>query len=351
MNRREWMGTMMLLATSIESKAADLFGKSDNLSANKGKETEQDAGLLPNKEKKHPANNAAYLKEVRKLHIKVGARKPFSALHIADSHLTRVDARENERKHALSASRVQHFLQGEAYFSAALRYARQNNLLLLHSGDVIDFVSEANLDYVAEQLLTVKAFVSAGNHEYSQYVGEAKEDEAYKAQSYACVQEAYPNDLRMASQVVHGVNFISLDDVYYHVTKEQYQWMKKQVERGLPIVLVCHVPFYTEKHCQQNLRENNGLAAYMTGVPEDITKTFQANPSLPEEEQWRNRSVQQKADIPTLEFIAWLKQQPLLKAILAGHCHAFYEERFSPTAVQYTVGAGYEGAAYEIEFE
>ena len=51
------MGTMMLLATSIESKAADLFGKSENLSANKGKETEQDAGLLPNKEKKHPANN------------------------------------------------------------------------------------------------------------------------------------------------------------------------------------------------------------------------------------------------------------------------------------------------------
>ena len=88
----------------------------------------------------------------------------------------------------------------------------------------------------------------------------------------------------------------------------------------------------------------------MTGAPLEITQTFQTDPSLPEEEQWRNRSVQQRADEPTLAFIAWLKQQPLLKAILAGHCHSFYAERFSPTAIQYTVGAGYEGAAYEIAF-
>ena len=154
----------------------------------------------------------------------------------------------------------------------------------------------------------------------------------------------------MASQVIHGVNFIALDDVYYQVTEEQHAWMKKQVERGLPIVLICHVPFYTEKHCQENLRENQGRAAYMTGAPLEITQTFQTDPSLPEEEQWRNRSVQQRADEPTLAFIAWLKQQPLLKAILAGHCHSFYAERFSPTAIQYTVGAGYEGAAYEIAF-
>ena len=301
-------------------------------------------------ETKQQTEQAAYLKEVRKLSIRAGADKPFSALHIADSHLTRVDARENERKLKLSVSRGPHFVQAEAYFSAALRYARKKDLLLLHSGDVIDFVSEANLDYIAEQLQTVRAFVSAGNHEYSQYVGEAREDAAYKAQSYTRVQQAYPNDLWMASQVIHGVNFIALDDVYYQVTEEQHAWMKKQVERGLPIVLICHVPFYTEKHCQENLRENQGRAAYMTGAPLEITQTFQTDPSLPEEEQWRNRSVQQRADEPTLAFIAWLKQQPLLKAILAGHCHSFYAERFSPTAIQYTVGAGYEGAAYEIAF-
>ena len=67
-------------------------------------------------ETKQQTEQAAYLKEVRKLSIRVGADKPFSALHIADSHLTRVDARENERKLKLSVSRSPYFVQAEAYF-------------------------------------------------------------------------------------------------------------------------------------------------------------------------------------------------------------------------------------------
>lgn len=50
------------------------------------------------------------------------------------------------------------------------------------------------------------------------------------------------------------------------------------------------------------------------------------------------------------KFIAWLKEQPLLKAILCGHMHRFFEERFSPTAMQYVVGANYLGDAQVIHF-
>jgi UDP-2,3-diacylglucosamine pyrophosphatase LpxH len=291
------------------------------------------------------------LRDVRKITINVGAKKPFSALHISDTHLTRVDARDNERKKSLAASRQRVFPWAEHYFDAAIRYARERDLMLLHTGDLIDFVSEANLDFVAMQLGIGSWFVSAGNHEYSQYVGEAKEDAAYKAQSFDKVQRAYPNNLKVASQVINGINFVALDDVYYNVTAEQHELMRREVEKGLPIVLMCHVPFYTPKHCADVLKGNKGLAGYVTGAPLEITQTYQTNPSLGPDEQWRNRSVQQRSDEPTLEFIAWLKQQPLLKAILCGHCHHFYEEQFSPTAVQYVVGAGYNGDAYEVEFK
>lgn len=296
------------------------------------------------------AEGPSTLRDVRKITINVGAKKPFSALHISDTHLTRVDARDNERKKSLSAARQRVFPWAEHYFDAAIRYARERNLMLLHTGDLIDFVSDANLDFVAMQLGVGNWFASAGNHEYSQYVGEAKEDEAYKAQSFDKVQRAYPNNLKVASQVINGINFVALDDVYYNVTAEQHELMRREVEKGLPIVLLCHVPFYTPKHCADVLKGNNGLAGYVTGAPLEITRTYQTNPSLGPDEQWRNRSVQQRSDEPTLEFIAWLKQQPLLKAILCGHCHHFYEERFSPTAIQYVVGAGYNGDAYEIEF-
>lgn len=290
------------------------------------------------------------LKNIRRITISAGATKPFGALHISDTHLTRVDERDNERKKSLSAARQRVFPWAEHYFDAAIRYARERDLMLLHTGDLIDFVSDANLDFVAMQLGVGSWFASAGNHEYSQYVGEAKEDEVYKAQSFDKVQRAYPNNLKVASQVINGINFVALDDVYYNVTAEQHELMRREVEKGLPIVLLCHVPFYTPKHCADVLKGNNGLAGYVTGAPLEITRTYQTNPSLPADEQWRNRSVQQRSDEPTLEFIAWLKQQPLLKAILCGHCHHFYEERFSPTAIQYVVGAGYNGDAHEIEF-
>ena len=61
--------------------------------------------------------------------------------------------------------------------------------------------------------------------------------------------------------------------------------------------------------------------------------------------------MQQFSDKPTLDFIAWLKEQPLLKGILCGHMHHFFEERFSKTAIQYTVGATYDGDAYEVLFK
>ena len=297
-----------------------------------------------------PITGPQTLKSIRRITIAVGATKPFKALHLSDTHLTRVDSRDNERKHALAASRQRVFPWAEHYFDAAMRYARDKNLMLLHTGDLQDFVSEANIDFIREQLGVGDWYVSAGNHEYSQYVGEAKEDAAYRMQSYAKVQSAFPNDLTVASRIINGVNFVAIDDGYYNVTAEQHEAVKREVEKGLPIVLMCHVPLYTPKHCEIILKGNGGLAGYMTGAPLSITETYQQDPSRPASEQWRNRSVQQRAEQSTLDFISWLKEQPLLKAILCGHCHDFFEERFSPTAMQYTVEAGYKGGAYEIEF-
>ena len=114
--------------------------------------------------------------------------------------------------------------------------------------------------------------------------------------------------------------------------------------------MLCHVPLYTPKHCQHELKRNDGRCGYLTGAPLEITSKYATDTSLPAEEQWRNRSVQQRADKPTLDFIAWIKEQPLLKAILCGHMHRFFEERFSPTAIQYTVGATYQGDAQVIHF-
>ena len=286
--------------------------------------------------------------DIRPLVLEVGATKPFKALHFSDTHFTRAEEHESERKRNLATARQRTFPWAEHYFDMQIDYARKNNLMIIHTGDMNDFVSDANLKQVAAQMKIADWICAPGNHDFSLFVGEAWEDEAYKAQAYDSVQAVFPNDLTFASRVVNGVNFVSLMNGYYYVTEYQFERMKKEVEKGLPIVMLCHVPLYTPKHCESNLKSNNNYASYVMGTPREITSNFRLNPNYPAD-HWKQCRKQQYATDTTLAFVAWLKEQPLLKAILCGHCHHFYEEQFSPTATQYIVGAGYQGAAYEIE--
>lgn len=287
--------------------------------------------------------------DIRPLKMNVGATKPFKALHFSDTHFTRVFDHESERKRKLAAARQRSFPWAEHYFDMQMDYAQQHNLMIIHTGDMNDLITEANLKHVAEQTRVGDWIFAPGNHDFSLFVGEAWEDEAYKAQSYDKVQAAFPNDLTFASRVINGVNFVSLMNGYYYVTEYQAERMKEEVKRGLPIVLLCHVPFYTPKHCEWVLKSNNNYATAVMGTPREITENFRPNPNYPID-HWKQCRLQMRTNDTTMAFIEWLKQQPALKAILCGHNHHFYKEQFSPTAVQYIVGAGYKGAAYEVEF-
>ena len=46
-----------------------------------------------------------------------------------------------------------------------------------------------------------------------------------------------------------------------------------------------------------------------------------------------------------------MKSQPLIKAVLTGHCHEYWEERITPSAIQYTASATYCGECIAIDFE
>ena len=289
--------------------------------------------------------------QVKEIHVKLGATRPFGVLHVSDTHIVLVDDRDDEAKIALASRRVRGMTYGEHYLDEAIRYARDRGLYMMHTGDLYDFVSEANLDCCAAHMLAADWFVCAGNHEYSKYVGEAKEDEAYKADSREAVQGAFPNDLNFASRVIEGVDFVALDDVYYNFTERQHALMEEEMKKGLPVVMLCHVPLYTPQALEDELRFSHGNCGYLTGVPEELTAKYDPGVSYPPGQEWRYRKVQQHSDKPTLDFLAWLKEQTLLKAILCGHCHRFYEERFSPPAVLYAVDATYHGGVQAVYFE
>ena len=294
-------------------------------------------------------HNGATIK-LRTIEIEVGAEKPFSVLHISDSHLAYADERDNSRKQKLAKKRIKGFKIPEATLKAHREYAKENGLTIVHTGDMIDFVSERNLDIAKDIFSEGDWIVCAGNHEYAQYVGEAKEDTAYRAQSYNKVQAVYPNDLTFHSRVVNGVNFVTLDNGYYRFSKEQFAKMKAEMKRGLPTIMVCHNPLYTPDMCERIQQGNKTKATGLTGVPRHITEEYY-HKERPAGEEWRNRSVQQRADKTTLKFCKWLKKQKELKAILTGHCHFYYKTQFSKSATQYTVSKGYSGHGYIVNIK
>lgn len=272
--------------------------------------------------------------------VSVGATKSFSVLHVSDTHFSFCDGRNDTRKMVLASNRFGEMYRAEHYFDEALQIAKSEKLMLVHTGDLIDFTSHANYDMVKAHFAGVDALVCAGNHEFSQYVGEAKEDAAYKAVSYAEVQKVYPNDLTFFSRVINGVNFIAIDNVYYDFTETQLALLEKEIAKQLPIVILCHVPLYSEALHKRQLATTNGKCAYLCGTPDDVIATY-SDP---------RRAEQQRANAATKKFIDRLRNEPLVKAILSGHIHTPEEDRFSPTAMTYVAGATYQGHVSRIDF-
>ncbi len=263
-------------------------------------------------------------KVVTKLHI--GLEKPITILQISDTHLTLCDERDNARKAALAAHRATIFPEAEGYLNEAEVLVKQEGYLLVHTGDLIDFVSAANLDRAARFANACDVMMVAGNHEFSQYVGEAAEDAAYRAMSLDRVQAVYHNDIRFSSRVVGGVNLIGIDNGYYLFDKEQFDAFKCEVAKGLPILLFLHVPLYSEALYDHCLAIGK-TSAYLTAVPDEKMRDY------PPE-----RRIQQTADKVTREMVSYIKAEPLIHAVFAGHLHHDFTCMVGDRLPQYVTG-------------
>lgn len=268
--------------------------------------------------------------------VNIGLKKPFSVMHFSDTHLTAAYPHEDKNKQTLCDVRTQTFggRQEEA-LRDSLAWAKEHVDYIVHTGDLIDWQSEANFDLI-KKYFGNNIFGSLGNHEFSPNMWLTKEtyDEKNKDRSRAKLSELFPFDISVQSQVVNGVNFVSFDDVYAIVTEKQSERIKAEFKKGLPVVLCMHVPFFTENiH-----RADKKFWA-------DNNKHDYGNPIVPSGEYKK-----QLEDPVTQDLIQFLKKQSLLKAILTGHMHITIEDQFSETARQYAIAGNFGFAVREILF-
>lgn len=270
--------------------------------------------------------------------VELGLKKPFSILHISDSHLSAVYAHESEKKQQLCVERTKTFggHQEEA-LRDAIAWAKQHVDFIVHTGDLIDWQSEANFDLV-RKYFGDGLVGSMGNHEFTpdMWLSDPKEEksERFKDNTRKKLQEVYPFNVRFQSQVVNDVNFITLDDVYAYVTEEQVRLFKEEVKKGLPIVLCMHVPFITDNIWRATCRLWKDNGPLTSSELPAFTGDYKV----------------QKEDPVTRDFIAYLRQEPLLKCILTGHEHITVEDQFSPTCREYLVAGGFLFHGREVLF-
>jgi hypothetical protein len=250
--------------------------------------------------------------------VHIGLKTPVRVLHASDTHITRADLRDCLRKVDLGASRAHDFPYAEEDLLEITRISHEMGLPIMYTGDLMDFVSIANLEGAKAFADANDVFVAAGNHEFAQYLGVDREDAEYRNQSLAKVQACFKNNIRMSSRIIGGLNFIALDNGYYKFDPEHLDFIKEQVKLGLPIVLMFHTPLYERAFYDESIRRTPGCA-FLTGVPDELRECY-PNPKV---------SEYQAADAITLEVMDYIANEPLVKAILTGHMHFDYDSVYA----------------------
>ena len=283
-----------------------------------------------------------YLKPVR-VSLAVGAKAPFKALHFSDSHVSQSDAQDlldgDECAMILYNARYPRFPVSVQSLAAVCAYGRRNKTLLLNTGDLFDFRSEANLRCVERAFKGVDVFSCLGNHEGGGHHSKGMNPQTKEARDAlrARYEKALGNPLLVASRVVNGVNFVAFDNggLERDHVKEQAAAIKAEFAKGLPVVLMCHKPIYTPElivdMCEKRNRPrpSRNLHGYVM-LGEEACET--------------------KPHAVTRDLVEFLRRQHNLKAVLCGHLHFEWRGTFNGNVPMLVAGGNFEGAAYEISF-
>lgn len=249
--------------------------------------------------------------------VDVGLERPFTVLHVTDSHLMGIDSRDGAEVHAYADSRSRWGRElGGYYLDEATAYARAKGLRIVHTGDFMEFASEANMENAERRFKTDPCFACVGNHEYR--VGPTNEQESEKLPLLPKLRAAYADGLPATVREFGGVSFFIFDDSFCNVSEEVVAAFDRLAAAAARVVLVCHVPLFAVRSAPL---------------------------------YWWQHGIRGRAVTPTtFDFINRVAAAPCVKGVLCGHLHQHAQSRLSPTCVEYVGGALFNGEAEEIEF-
>ena len=245
-----------------------------------------------------------------------GYNDSIRIMQITDSHIDIPNEEEadltklGERMHNSYMNPRKHYSKDISrstveYFGDLLLKAKEDNIdLLLLTGDIVNFPSAVSVNYVYERLTEtgIPWLYIAGNHDWHYEGMEGILDSLRLTWTKKSLTPLYKglNPL-FYSTVIHGINFVGIDNSTGKLSKDQSDFFAEQVKRKEPIILVSHIPY----------RLNRGI----NGVDDpDFTELLLSNSEK-------------------------------IIAIITGHVHrtSFY---LTGNMCQYTSMAGFQGASF-----
>ena len=248
--------------------------------------------------------------------IEAGATQEFTVLHTSDTHLTLCAETDDKEIKAKSKKRTKRFnnLQ-ERKLEYAKNLSKEKGYLLIHTGDIIDFATDANIERAKKFFEETDCLYVPGNHE-----PEDKTSDYYKK-----LNAAYPEDIDFYVREINGVNFVGIDNSDHKITSEQFLKLKEILDTGKPAILLVHAPLYTRDLYDVSVVEDG--SAYLMAVPESLMKKYPPK-----------RYEQQKADEITYAAYDYIARAQNVKGILCGHLHIDFETKVAGRIPQYVVG-------------
>ena len=175
-------------------------------------------------------------------------KEPVRVFVIGDTHWGFHDARDDA--YAANYKRMAQWPAPADALPKALKRAKDAKAdLVVLVGDNISFPTQANIDHLKQALDEggVDWMYIAGNHDWH-FEGLPGSDIAQRAEwAPKRLAPFYrgANPL-MASRVVKGVRFVTIDNSVYHILPEQLAFWKAEAAKGDPIALFMHIPLWVE---------------------------------------------------------------------------------------------------------
>ena len=265
--------------------------------------------------------------EVLKNVINIGIDKPFTFLHVTDTHFTETDLTDSEERRLFAKDRRDVlFSETRSNVEFIERYVKEKGYPLYHTGDLIDFFTPENFRRAKSFYENTNMTLIAGNHEIHTCPNNVFCEEDFtvdlnfREERLDTAQKWFGNDIRYFCKEINGVYLVGINNYDYQISAQNFERLKLLSKEGKPIILFMHIPLYSKELYMFS-------KCAMLAMPKEIVD------GLPEFQQF-----EQRADKCTYEAVEFIKSNTAFKAIICGHLHFAFESDITSDIKQYVTG-------------